>query len=86
VSSYRNLEIIPPFQSRVALAENLQNQQNSAVSLAPRHIILIYVIKIFLFKNRGILIFRPIINKKGLAKIKSWLLILAFKNKHKNPI
>ena len=44
MSSYKNLAIIPPFQSRVALvgraSENLQNQQNSAVSLAPRHNIL----------------------------------------------
>jgi hypothetical protein len=37
MSSYKNPAIIPPFQSRVALAENLQNRQNSAVSLAPRH-------------------------------------------------
>jgi hypothetical protein len=37
MSSYQNPAIIPPFQSRVALAENLQNRQNSAVSLAPRH-------------------------------------------------
>jgi hypothetical protein len=35
MSSYRNLAIIPPFQSRVALTENPQNRQNSVVSLRP---------------------------------------------------
>jgi hypothetical protein len=37
MSSYKNLVIIPPFQSRVALTENLQNRQSLAVSLAPRY-------------------------------------------------
>jgi len=32
----KNPAIILPFQSRVALPENLQNRQNSVVSLAPR--------------------------------------------------
>jgi len=40
---YKNPAIIPPLQSRVALAETFQNRQNSAVSLAPRHISL-YII------------------------------------------
>jgi len=31
-------QLYPPFPSRVALTENLQNRQNSAVPLAPRHI------------------------------------------------
>jgi len=35
-------QLYPPFQSRVALTENLQNRQNSAVSLAPRHSILLF--------------------------------------------
>jgi hypothetical protein len=36
---YKNSAIIPPPQSRVALAENLQNRQNSVVFLAPRYIV-----------------------------------------------
>ena len=37
MSSYKNPAIIPPFQLRVALTENLQYRQNSAVPLVPRH-------------------------------------------------
>jgi hypothetical protein len=33
----KNLEYISLLQSRATLAKNLQNRQNSAVSLAPRH-------------------------------------------------
>jgi hypothetical protein len=34
---YKNPAIISPLQSHVALTKNLQNRQNSAVSLAPCH-------------------------------------------------
>ena len=40
VCSYKNPAVIPPFQSRVALTKTLQNRQNLAGSLAPRHTML----------------------------------------------
>jgi len=54
MSSYKNQAIIPPFQSRVALArtsKNLQNRQNSAVSLAPRYTSLYLINKDFKSKK-----------------------------------
>jgi hypothetical protein len=41
LTKYKNPAVMPALQLRVALAENLQNRQNSAVSLAPCHSILV---------------------------------------------
>jgi hypothetical protein len=44
LAKYKNLEYISLLPSRATLAENLQNRQNVAVSLAPRHNTLILML------------------------------------------